>query len=433
MWRVFFAMFRGVPAAGFWIEQHFTRAGLLVLGGLVAGAVFGVDTSLNVAYRLFTLCAALLLLAAVMARFGKPSLAVQPRLPHTLTAGEPFLLRLEVRNTSSKRVEGVAVRADLGDPRPSFAEFRARLRLPTYRGWTRLVWSNRTAYVEEATLPALGADSEAQVELRGQALRRGRLHLGGIHVAHADPLGLFRRLTATCGPADICVLPKRYRLPPLSLPGARRYQPGGMPQGASVGDSEEFLGLRDYRPGDPLQRIHWRSFARTGKPVIREYQDEYVARYALMLDTFVIGRADERVREAFEEAVAVAASFAWTLDTRECLLDLMFVGTEIFTYTAGRGHLLPVRLLEVLAGVQMQADRDFTGLTNLVRARRDQLSGCVCVLLTWDEQREALVAALRATGAVVLPLVVCAQAPGELPPGVRLLRPGRITEDLAGL
>lgn len=426
-------MFRGVTAAGFWVEKRFTRAGLLVLGGLVAAAVFGVDTSFNVAYRLFTLCVALLLLAAVSARLGKPSLAVRPRLPHTLTAGEPFLLQLDVHNASHQRVEGVALRADLGDPRPSFEEFRARLRLPTYRGWARLVWSNRLAYIEEATLPVLSAKGEAQVELRGHALRRGRLHLGGFQLAQADPLGLFRRLTATCAPADICVLPKRYRLPPLSLPGARRYQPGGMPQGASVGDSEEFLGLRDYRPGDPVQRIHWRSFARTGKPVIKEYQDEYVARYALVLDTFVRDAADERTREAFEEAVAVAASFAWSLDTRECLLDLMFVGTEVFTYTAGRGHLLPVRLLEVLAGVQMRAHGDFTGLVNLVRARRGQLSGCVCILLTWDKQREALVTTLRAAGAEVLPLVVSAQAPAALPPGVRLLRPGSIAEDLAGL
>lgn len=433
MWRPFYLTFRAVSGAGFWIERRFTRAGLLVLGGLVLAAVFGVDTSLTVAYRIFTLCAALLLLAVVTTWLGRTSLAVRPRLPHTLTAGEPFTLRVDVHNSSSKRLGGVALRAELGDPRPSFREFRARLKFPTYRGWARLVWSNRLAYVEEAALPPLDARSEAEIEVHGQALRRGRLRISGIDAARADPLGLFRSLTPVCGAADICVLPKRYALPPLSLPGVRRYQPGGMPQGTSVGDSEEFLGLRDYRPGDPLQRIHWRSFARVGKPVVKEYQDEYVARYALVLDTFGRAGADERTREAFEEAVAVAASFAWTIDTQECLLDLMFVGAEIHSYTAGRGHLLPGRLLEVLAGVSMRMDGDVSQLLELVRARREQLSGCVCILLTWDEQRKALVDALRAGGAVVLPLVVSAQAHSDLPAGVKLLTPGRIAEDLVSL
>ena len=433
MWRPFYVMFRAVSGAAFWIERRFTRAGLLVVGGLIVAAVFGVDTSLTVAYRIFTLFSALLLVAVVTAWFAKTPLAVRPRLPHTLTAGEPFVLRLDVQNISGKRIDGVVLRAELGDPRPSLSEFRARLRFPTYRGWARLVWSNRMAYVDEAALPPLDARSETEIEVRGHALKRGRLRISGIDVARADPLGLFRSLTPASGAADICVLPKRYALPPLPLPGVRRYQPGGMPQGTSVGDSEEFLGLRDYRPGDPLQRIHWRSFARIGKPVVKEYQDEYVARYALVLDTFAQRGVDERTREAFEEAVAVAASFAWTIDTQECLLDLMFVGAEIHSYTAGRGHLLPGRLLEVLAGVSMNTDGDVSELVELVRARREQLSGCVCILLGWDERRKALVDALRAGGTVVLPLVVSAQAPSDLPAGVKLLTPGRIGQDLVSL
>jgi len=369
----------------------------------------------------------------IVSWFGKATLEVRAQLPHTLTAGEAFTLRLDVRNTSGEPVDGASLLAELGDPRPSFGEFHARLRFPTYRGWARLLWSNRMAYVEEAPVPLLEPRAQTAIEIRGRALKRGRLRIAGIEVARADPLGLFRSLTPVAGPADICVLPKRYALPSLSLPGARRYQPGGLPQGASVGDSEEFLGLRDYRPGDPLQRIHWRSFARVGKPVIKEYQNEYIARYALVLDTFGHADSDQRAREAFEEAVAVAASFAWTIDTQECLLDLMFVGGEIHSYTAGRGQLLASRLLEVLSGVAISTEDSFATLVQLVRARREQLSGCICILLTWDDERKALVDTLRAGGAVVLPLVVSAQPLADLPAGVRRLTPGKIAEELMTL
>src|SRR6185436_5709140 len=135
---------------------------------------------------------------------------------------------------------------------------------------------------------------------------------------------------------------------PFTLPGSRRYQQGGVALASSVGDSEEFVGLRDYRPGDPLQRIHWKSFVRAAKPVVREYQDEYFERHALVIDTFAKG-GDERL---LEEVVSIAASFAYTIETRECLLDLMFVGAHAYSYTAGRGQLSPGGLLEILAGVQ---------------------------------------------------------------------------------
>src|SRR5207253_2365362 len=71
----------------------------------------------------------------------------------------------------------------------------------------------------------------------------------------------------------------------------------------------------------------------------------------LVLPTFA-SRASE---DAFEEAVAVAASFAASVDTRECLLDLMFVGRETYCFTAGRGQMQAQQLLEVLAAVSPHA------------------------------------------------------------------------------
>ncbi|MBI2960184.1 MAG: DUF58 domain-containing protein [Betaproteobacteria bacterium] len=427
MWRSFYLMFRAISAVGSWVERRFTRAGLLALGALVLAGAFGADTSLTVAYRIFTFLAALIALAMVGSWFGTPALAVRPRLPHTLTAGEPFDLRFEVRNASARLVDGVALQIALADSRPTLSQFRSQLKFPTYQGWARLGYANRVAQLAEVSLPPMPAHAHIEIEARGQALRRGRLRIERIDSARAEPLGLMRRLVPAAGGADICVLPKRYPLPPIALPGARRYQPGGMPQGSSVGDSEEFLGLRDYRPGDPLQRIHWRSFARAGRPVVKEYQDEFVARHALVLDTFA-RPGDE---PAFEEAVAVAASFAWTIDTQECLLDLMFVGEEIHTYTAGHGYMLPGRLLEVLSGVAVKSDGDFRVLVEAVRARCDLLSGCVCILLGWDEKRRALLEMLNANGATVLPLLVSASAPADLPARIRRLEPGKIAEGLA--
>ena len=155
-----------------------------------------------------------------------------------------------------------------------------------------------------------------RVEFR--PLRRGYLRFTGVTVARADPLGLFRAVRPIARPESLLVLPRRYPVPPIRLPGTRKFQPGGVALASSVGESEEFVSLRDYRPGDPRRRIHWKSWARVGKPVVREYQDEFFVRHALVLDTFSRTEPGER----FEAAVSVAASLACTLDTGESLLDL---------------------------------------------------------------------------------------------------------------
>jgi hypothetical protein len=68
-------------------------------------------------------------------------------------------------------------------------------------------------------------------------------------------------------------------------------------------------------------------------------------------------------------------------------------------------------------------------------ARRDSVSSVILILLSWDEERRKLAAALRAGGAEVRALLVCTErdtSPG-LPPGVQLLVPGKIEQGLAAL
>src|SRR6185503_17667402 len=137
-------------------------------------------------------------------------------------------------------------------------------------------------------------------------------------------LGWYRGFLRLSLPQTVLILPKRYVLSDIDLPGTRQYQQGGVTLAAAIGESEEFISLRDYRPGDPLRHIHWRSWARTGQPIVREYQDEFIPRHALILDTF----ASVPQEEAFEEAVSIAASFACTVETQESLLDLLFVGPK---------------------------------------------------------------------------------------------------------
>ncbi len=218
----------------------------------------------------------------------------------------------------------------------------------------------------------------------------------------------------------------------IRIAGTRKYQPGGVALASTVGDSEEFVSLRDYRAGDPMRRIHWKSFARLGRPVVKEYLDEFFVRHALVLDTFTSHAGDP----VFEEAVSVAASIAISMQTQESLLDLMFVGPEAYCFTAGRGVAHTEQLLEVLACVGPCRDKPFRALHHAVLDRHDALSGCVCVLLGWDDARQELVRHLEALGTPTRVLVVGQRETLDrlaLPGHVHRLEVGRIAEGLACL
>jgi uncharacterized protein (DUF58 family) len=294
------------------------------------------------------------------------------------------------------------------------------------------------AVVNPSSVPLLLPRGEAELRMEAMPQKRGPLRFAGATVGHRDPFGLCRGFVRVPLPQTVVILPKRYSLPAIALPGAHKYQQGGVAFAASVGESEEFIAVRDYRPGDPLRHVHWRSSARTGRLVVKEFQDEFFVRHALILDTF--GKAEQA--EAFEEAVSLAASFACTVDTQESLLDLMFVGAQAVCFTTGRGVTHVEQALEILASVELCSSTTFAALQNLVLQHASALSGCICIFLSWDEARRDLVQKLTVLGLPPLVLVVTDEEGAEqlaslpdnkLPDNSLVLVVGRIQEGLHAL
>jgi len=439
--RLLYRWFSSFSAFQYRLDRRFTRAGMLALGVLGAAAVIGLDTNRTVGYQVLTLVLALLLISAASSRVFRGRFSARRVLPRFASVGVPLTYRVAITNETDRRQEGLVLLEELADPRPSFEEF-ATAREPGeerrnwfdrkvgYPRWAWLVSQKRGAVVAPRPLPPLAPGGETEVGVEITPLRRGHVRFTGLTIARPDPLGLVHALKMIRLPQSLLVLPKRYPMPEIRLGGRRKYQPGGVALASSVGESEEFVALRDYRAGDPMRRIHWKSWARVGRPVVREYQDEFFVRHALVLDTFT----EREGHLAFEDAVSVAASIAVSVETQESLLDLMFVGPEAYCFTAGRGVGHTDRLLEVLACVGPCRDKPFRVLHRAVMERHASLSGCVCVLLAWDEARREFVRHLEALGTPTRVFVVGERgALDALPGDVHPLEVGRIGEGLARL
>jgi len=442
--RILYWGYRFFSWSTYWTKRRYTPAGQGVLGGMMVAMLSGLDVENAVGYQAFTLLLALLVIAVVFSLRFRIAFTVERLLPRVATAGQPFTYRVAVRNLTGKSQSGLTLIEDLADPRPAFKEWR-EYKLDENR-YSRHFRFNRgqlrnpfkVATVKEANLPVLPPNQQGETTVEMTAHRRGVVRFEGVTFARPDPFGLYRALRKSSLPQSVLVLPKRYPLPPIALPGSLKYQQGGVAMASNIGQSDEFVSLRDYRRGDPPRHIHWRSWAKVGKPIVKEFEDEFFVRHALVLDTFT----KRPQSELFEEAVSVAASFACTVLTQESLLDLLFVGAEAYCFTAGRGLAHADQMLEILASVQPSYQQPFATLERAVLEHANVVSGVILVLLEWDELRQRFVEKLMMLGLPVLVMVV--RPAGETTPldlgpladspqSLHSLEIGRIEERLARL
>ncbi len=442
--HLLYRMYRFITWSTFWIKRRFTIAGQAIIGGLIVALFTGLDAESAVGYQAFM---PLFVLMGVSLLFGfgfKTGFRVERHLPRVATAGQPITYRISVKNLTRKNQLGLTLMEDLVDPRPTFKQWKA-YKLDEDKHVRPFRFDRRNfrspfkmANVKETNVPRLNPQQENDLSIELKPLRRGVVNFTGITFARPDPMGIYRALRKQCLPQSLLVLPKRYAIPPIALPGSMKYQQGGVAMASNIGQSEEFVSLRDYRRGDPPRHIHWRSWARIGKPIVKEFEDEFFVRHALVLDTFTTRPHSD----AFEEAVSVAASFACTVLTQESLLDLLFVGSEAFCFTSGRGIAHADQMLEILASVQPANGHEFELLEHLVMNHAGTVSGCICVMLDWDETRKRFIEKLRSYGLPVLVLVIRTLGdkrpldPGPMadaPDQFLALEVGRIEEQLARL
>lgn len=426
-----------------WMRVHFTRMGHLSLIVLLTAGVFGIDTKESSTYQIFVFLCILFIFALLGSLFNRLKCSVKRQLPRYATVGETLLYTVLVSNESNKNYHDLAYIEQLTEVFPEYCELIDFYKLNnkpwykkliSFRLWRRYLYFQKGSFINEQTLPFLALDQSTEVKLSCTPLRRGKLHFSGAYIAKTDLLGLFRRLYFAKETQSCLVLPKRYQIPALSLSGKRQYQPGGVSLANSVGDSSEFMSLREYRHGDALNQIHWKSYARHGKLIVKEYQDEYFVRRALLLDTYV-GSLDDAL---FEAAVSVAASLAISERQNEALLDLMFVGRESYRFTTGRGVDHTAHLQEILAVVQQSDAESFYRLSQTVMAHVQQCSSLFCVLLHWDKQRQDFFQSLTAQG---MPLAVFLMNDGSLikadlankPEHFYLINCHQLADDLAAL
>lgn len=365
-------------------------------------------------FQLLALAVAIFVVSFVAFFSRRAKLHVTRDLPAYGTAGELVSYHVRVKNLGRSKLSNYFLSDHAPDPTPSKELFLNSTepgeelrnsfdrKFIAYR-WMWMIQRRLLLRPEDVLAKPVDKGAEVTMPLSFTPIRRGVISLENLHAILPDPLGLFQRLVKVEQVADtLTVLPKRYAFSGLNFEGESKSQLGGDAATSVAGQSGEFVSLREYRAGDPLKHIHWPSWGRTGKPVIKVYEDLFFPRYGLVLDTVV--RAEQE--EEFEVAISLAATFACAVDTEQSLLDLMFVQQAAQIHSIGKNVNKVDSMLEVLAGLDMEPHGDWSALSQVVLKHADALTTCIVVLCDWDEQRRSFLEKLSSSGVNLCVLLV---------------------------
>jgi len=324
-----------------------TRARCLLAGGITAalcGVLFGaVDL-----VRAGCLVVAVPIVAAVVVNRSQVTIASRRAAdPARSTVGEDVGVQLTVTNRALLPTGALM----LEDRLPDGLSGRARF-----------------------SLDGLNRRESRTVAYRIPSLRRGRYVAGPLRVRLTDPFGLIDATRSFTATSTLLVTPVVERLPDVALPNS--WDVGDNAGSHAIGSrGADDASTREYRYGDDLRKIHWRSTARIGSLMVRHEERPWQGHVTLMLDLRATAHesstppagtplSDARATNSLEWAISAAATIGH---------DLILNGRELSLISDASGGQRtrfpsPAALVDHLAEVGPSTDRDLSPLMPALRA-----------------------------------------------------------------
>jgi uncharacterized protein (DUF58 family) len=294
---------------------HFSRGGWFFTGGSVMLGFAAVGTGNNLLFLLLGGMLGFITLSGFLSEQMVRNLEVRRRVARA-TAGSAARITYEIRN-GNRRLSAFSIEAGEDGHEA--------------RGWVAAI--------------APGAHGVARAEHAWE--RRGVYPLETIVLSTTFPFGLFVKERDRDVPGEAVVWPRADRPVREPRPSGERVRQAGEAYAGSAGARGEFRGLRPYRPGDDPRDVHWRTTARVGHPVVREYERDRSRALWLCLDL----RAPDG--DLAEDAVEITAAVASAALKRG---EAFGLATQDARVQPAGGAAQMERVLDLLARARFRPD-----------------------------------------------------------------------------
>jgi uncharacterized protein (DUF58 family) len=330
---------------------------LIVLGIALTGAHLLVE-------RLFILMILLLIMSYLVARLGTRGLRGNLRIPEKhYQAGQLFQVEAIAENTSFWPKPFLQLKIQTGE------KSRDRDILVNIASKGTYSWQNNLSFS-----------------------RRGRYHLGPLTGEATDMFGLFRFSRKLDNVKDVLIYPPTVELP-LFLINSQS-EPGLLhSEWLSDETAGTISGVREYVPGDSLNRIHWRSTAHLGKLIVKEFDIDLSEKIWLILDLNKESNFGTGTETTEEYGVMAAASIVKKYTDAGRHVGMIAQGGDYHFYPARQGEPNMGRIMEALAICSGCGRIPFHRI--LTGASRQMSSNSVAIIITASTRSEVVNSILK--------------------------------------
>ena len=344
-----------------------------------------------------------------------------------------------------QNLRGLEIKRRVRTPRSQVGRFVEESFEVTNQSWLSKLWvevrdeSRLPGHHASRVLVSLGRKKPRIWTVRTPALRRGRYRLGPITLRSGDPLGIFELKKRIPTTHHVLIYPATFEIPGFRLP------PGYLPGGKIAHYRTHYLTtnvatVRDYVPGDSYNRIHWRSTARTGRLMVKEFELDPTSDIWLLLDldpnwhvahpwqepdltdlprlvqTHARRKEPALIPSTMEYAASAAASIAQRYLAERRAVGLISYTPRREVLHLDRGYRQFTKILEMLALVEPTAALSFDQVLLAERHYLNRTMTLVAVTPSADTAWVDVLRDYRHAGINVAVVLVAASSFGAMPP-----------------
>ena len=301
-----------------------TSSGLFFLVGTTLIGLTAVDADVNLLLMLFGLCVGALMVNFLLGWRCLRFISIRRIAPEAAVVGQQFDLRYIVTN----KHRWITARALIVED-----EAYSGASIPNPQGF----------------ITSLGPGETRTISLPYLCDVRGRLTFASIRVLTGFPFNLLLKWRRLHDKREMVIYPMLggLRSDPRSLARSIDSSRHANHLGNRRGD-EEYFGIREYRHGDSLRKIHWRRSARTGQLMIRETATTSTQQYWCVVDSRRI-KTETNGTELLEVTLSAAATFVCAVLEQGASVGLICNGDPLVILPPGSGRIHRPRLLRELA------------------------------------------------------------------------------------